>query len=307
MLSITRKISNFNHSDGNDIKYIVIHDTGNTTDTAEANANYFGGGDRQASAHYFVDNDSIVQVVEDSNAAWHCGDGHDQYGIGNHNSIGIEMCRVNSTVTPTTEANTIELVKYLMNKYGVSINNVVRHYDASRKNCPSSFAANNWARWTAFKAKLVSVPSTPSSSGELFRVQTGAFSVKANADALLAKVKAAGFDTYMIQADGLYKVQVGAFSVKANADAMMAKLKAKGFDVFITTKSGSAASSSAPRTIQVGSRVKVKSGARSYNGGGVASFIYNSVYSVDELKGDRAVLDSNGICTPFKIGDLILQ
>ena len=73
----------------------------------------------------------------------------------------------------------------------------------------------------------------------LYRVQTGAFSNKANADALLAKVKKAGFDTYMVQANGLYKVQVGAYGVKANADAMAKKLKDKGFSVYITTESGS--------------------------------------------------------------------
>lgn len=303
MLGITRKISNFNHSDGNDIKYIVIHDTGNTTDSAEGNANYFGGGDRQASAHYFVDDDSIVQVVEDVNAAWHCGDGHDKYGIGNHNSLGIEMCRVNGTVTPTTEVNTIELVKYLMKKYGVSINNVVRHYDASRKNCPSSFADNNWARWTAFKAKL---STQPEASGALYRVQTGAFSIKANANGLAAKIKAQGFDTYIIQAEGYYKVQVGAYSQKANADDMMAKLKVAGYDAFITTNSGTPASTPAA-SIQVGSKVKVRPGARSYTGGSVASWIYDNVYSVDELNGDRAVLDETEICTPFKVSDLILQ
>lgn len=46
---------------------------------------------------------------------------------------------------------------------------------------------------------------------------------------MLEKVKAAGFDTYMIQVDGMYKIQVGAYSKKENADAMANKLKAAGF------------------------------------------------------------------------------
>lgn len=76
------------------------------------------------------------------------------------------MCRRNGTVSSTTEANTIELARQLMSKHGVSANNVVRHYDASRKNCPASFSDNNWARWTSFKARLTgtsapSVVSTP--------------------------------------------------------------------------------------------------------------------------------------------------
>lgn len=157
MLPITKKITKYNHREDNtthDIQFIVIHDTGNQNDTDEGNANYFSQDGRNASAHYFVDDNSITQVVEDKDVAWHVGDGAGKYGITNKNSIGIEMCRVNETVTALTEANTIGLVKTLMQKYNVNVNNVVRHYDASRKNCPSSFSANNWERWTSFKAKL---------------------------------------------------------------------------------------------------------------------------------------------------------
>lgn len=39
----------------------------------------------------------------------------------------------------------------------------------------------------------------------------------------------------------LYRVQTGAFSKRSNADAWAAKLKAAGYDAFITTKSGTAA------------------------------------------------------------------
>ena len=88
--------------------------------------------------------------------------------------------------------------------------------------------------------------TTPSTGKTLYRVQTGAFSKKANADALVAKLKSKGFDTYMVVAGGLYKVQVGAYSVKANAEAQMKKLKNAGFDAFITTQSGTAASQGNP-------------------------------------------------------------
>lgn len=55
---------------------------------------------------------------------------------------------------------------------------------------------------------------------------------------MLAKVKAKGFDTYMVKVGGLYKIQVGAFKVKANAEAIMKKLQAAGFSSFITTEEG---------------------------------------------------------------------
>ena len=155
MVQIIKKISPYNHSNGNNVQYIVIHSTGNTNDTAKNNADYFYRADRQASAHYFVDDTSIYQIVEENQAAWHCGDGGMKYGIGNHNSIGIEMCgTANGHISDKTINNTIELVKALQSRYGLSNDRVVRHYDASRKNCPSQFSANNWARWTDFKNRL---------------------------------------------------------------------------------------------------------------------------------------------------------
>lgn len=88
--------------------------------------------------------------------------------------------------------------------------------------------------------KTDTTSDTTSASKTLYRVQTGAFSKKANADAFAAKLKAAGFATYIVQVGNLYKVQVGAFAQKTNADNMMAKLKAAGYDAFITTNSGTA-------------------------------------------------------------------
>ena len=155
-MNIQRKISNYNFSsrNGNSIKYIVLHYTGNKGDTAKNNVNYFYGGDRSASAHYFVDDNSIWQSVEENNSAWAVGDGKGAYGITNQNSISIEMCcNTSGVISETTENNALELVKYLQNKYNIANNNVVRHYDASRKTCPN-WSTNNWSRWTNFKNKL---------------------------------------------------------------------------------------------------------------------------------------------------------
>jgi hypothetical protein len=60
-------------------------------------------------------------------------------------------------------------------------------------------------------------------------------------------------------------------------------------------------------TIKVGSKVKVRVGAKSYEGKVVAPWIYLKAYTVDELKGNRAVLNRKGICTAFNVKDLIIQ
>ncbi len=53
----------------------------------------------------------------------------------------------------------------------------------------------------------------------------------------------------------LYRVQVGAFSKKTNADAMLAKVKAAGFDAYITTKSGTAVTNSTKNVDEIAREV----------------------------------------------------
>lgn len=183
MVEIKTRLDTDDHYDGGNTKeYIVIHDTGNATDSDEGNANYFCTGSRGASAHYFVDDDSITQVVKDDDCSWHCGDGHNAYGIGNRNSIGVEQCRVNGVVTQTTENNTLDLVVMLMKKYNVPIEKVVRHFDASRKNCPASFNLDGkWTKWYDFKNRLAVklAPAAP----QLYRVRLSADDVKSQIEA----------------------------------------------------------------------------------------------------------------------------
>lgn len=140
---------------GNGIKYLVYHFTGNVNDTARGNANYFRDEDRQASANYFIDDNEIIQVVKDEDTAWHCGDGYGKYGIRNNNSIGIEMCGTNGGISEKTINNAIELGRMLKAKYSITDDCIVRHYDASRKCCPEPMSANNWEAWWNFKAKLL--------------------------------------------------------------------------------------------------------------------------------------------------------
>lgn len=148
------------------IKYIVIHYTGNSTDTAKANANYFRSTNRGASAHYFVDKSTVYQVVEDKDEAWAVGR---NYGSGNlfktvtnANSISIEMCSNNGAIANETFNNTVQLTKVLMNKYKISASNVYRHWDVCSKNCPGwngwGAAGKNSDIWNKFKS-LIGSPS----------------------------------------------------------------------------------------------------------------------------------------------------
>ena len=171
MRKINKLISGYNHNAGSvsRIKYIVIHYTGALGD-AKANCNYFAGGNRNASAHYFVGYDGAIwQSVEDKNVAWHCGaKSYKHAECRNANSIGIEMCvRKKSTASmgatdkdwyfedATVEA-AAELTRYLMDKYNVPASHVVRHYDVTGKICPNPYVYNTTAHtWDEFK-RLIS-------------------------------------------------------------------------------------------------------------------------------------------------------
>lgn len=164
----------------------------------------------------------------------------------------------------------------------------------ANKSCPGDWLYNRLGDLAAkVTSRLGGGSQQP--SGTLYRVQTGAYKQKANADAQLAKVKAAGFDTYMIQADGLYKIQVGAYRKKANADAMAAKLKAAGFDTYITTEQGKAVSSSgsAAASLAVGDKVKLASNAPVYGSSTkFSSWVYSSTLYVREISGNRIVIST---------------
>ena len=218
--------SNYGGSRSTDsIKYIVVHYTGNDGDTDENNAKYFQNNIVQASAHYFVDDDSITQTVPDDYVAWHCGAKTYKHATcRNANSIGVEICDDvrNGVIYPSekTIANALELVEHLMEKYSVPKENVIRHYDVTGKLCPAYWCgtAENDDKWnTAFWGLLgVSKDSPTTDTGK--------------------NENTASVDTVGV----LYRVQVGAYSVKANAESMLSKLKNAGFDAFITTNGSTA-------------------------------------------------------------------
>lgn len=157
--TINKNLTTLNrHVGGNTKQFLVVHDVGVKGQTAKNNVDYFAREYVAASAHYFVDRTSIWQSVEDNDCAWHVGDGKGKYGITNSNSIGIEMIvEKDGTIHPETMENTKWLVKHLQQKYKIQNNKIVRHYDASRKNCPQFLNRDGkWTEWYNFYNYLVS-------------------------------------------------------------------------------------------------------------------------------------------------------
>lgn len=152
------------------IKYLVYHYTGNDGDTDENNGKHFHNHIVKASAHYFVDDDSVTQSVPDNYVAYSVGgrcqsNHHPLYKVcTNSNSISIEMCDCYKNgvveITDKTIENAIELGKMLMKKYNIPIDRVIRHYDVNGKACPNCNGLLNDANWNAFKSRLNGAPVT---------------------------------------------------------------------------------------------------------------------------------------------------
>lgn len=182
IMNVTKMISKYNYYSGTIDRlkdgYIVIHYTG-ALGSAKQQCEYFAGGDRGASAHYFVDhNGDVYQSVEDQNSAWHCGSktGYKHPVCRNTNSIGIELCckttgdknvaDANWYFEDATVASAIALTKELMAKYNIPADHVLRHHDVTGKACPAPYVFNKGKHtWDQFqKAIQSSSEDSPSDS-----------------------------------------------------------------------------------------------------------------------------------------------
>lgn len=148
--SVTSKVT---YGGTNPKKYIVIHETANTSKGANADAHgrlQANGNSRQASWHYTVDDKEAVQSFSDNAQCWHAGS--TKY---NKEAIGIEICVNSDGNYKRAVNNAIELTKQLMSKYNISASNVIQHNTASGKDCPAFMrAGSKGVTWSDFKAKL---------------------------------------------------------------------------------------------------------------------------------------------------------
>lgn len=202
----------------NAVRGIVIHWTANRNAGAddEAHFRYLSGSAitarTYASAHYFVDHDSILQVIPNNEMAYHVGATRymtNRLGTYPNNcTIGVETC-VNRMGGDFKKANerSAWLVAKLLKDHGLTVNDLYRHHDVTGKDCPKYFVTDSTARefgftnanaaFNEFKTMVsnfmrgtvkppVAAPA-PTPANEIFRVfnakdeQIAAFSDSSNA------------------------------------------------------------------------------------------------------------------------------
>ena len=156
-----KSISYGNKRPLSNIKYIVIHYTGNKGDTAQNNLDYFANGNtRQAGAHFFVDKKGNVgKSIPMSRTAWAVGGDHRSGRKGeaayfgkctNANSVSIELCDMCLKTNWEQMYATRKLVKYIQSKCP-NAKTIIRHWDVNGKDCPAPFTGSGNEKWTEFK------------------------------------------------------------------------------------------------------------------------------------------------------------
>jgi N-acetylmuramoyl-L-alanine amidase len=134
---------------------------------------------------------------------WHAG------GTANNSHIGFEICEDNladASYFNSVYKEATELCAYLCKLYDLTEKDIIGHYEGSQKKIASNHA--DPGHWFSRHGKSMDtfrgdvkklLTSTASGSKKLYRVQIGAYSVKSNAEAMLAKAKAAGFKDAFIK------------------------------------------------------------------------------------------------------------
>ena len=117
------------------INGIVVHYTANPGTTAQQNRDYFEG-----LAQSCIPCNEIAYASNERNA----------------DTISIECCIPDDTgkFTDATYGSLVHLVTWLMGRYDLTTDDVIRHYDVTGKACPKYYVENE-AAWEQFKSDLV--------------------------------------------------------------------------------------------------------------------------------------------------------
>lgn len=156
---------------GHSVEWIVIHYTG-APGSARNNGIYFSGGNRNASAHYFIDDNDTVLSVPEGDTAWAVGNFR-----GNQESISIEVCSDGEDFT-SAEIERLRICTLdLMNRYGIDASHVIRHHDVAdyytgrfvdpHKDCPAPYVSGDptGAKWKTLHDYVTGVSQSASTGG----------------------------------------------------------------------------------------------------------------------------------------------
>ena len=144
---------------------VVIHNTANDAPAAGEIA-YMTNNEAEVSFHYAVDDREIVQGIEETRNAWHCGDGGS--GKGNRTGIAIEICYSKSGGDrfDKAEKNAAELAASILTRYGWEIDKLKKHQDFNGKYCPHRTLDRGWDRFVKMVEEFLPKEEKPANKPE---------------------------------------------------------------------------------------------------------------------------------------------
>lgn len=129
------------------VKNIFVHYTANKGTSAAQNRSYFANlaetGERSASAHFIIGYEGeIIQCIPLEEQAYAVKKRNDD-------SVSIECCYLSEdgSFTASTYNSLVELLSWLCGEYGLSEEDILRHYDEGGKKCPLYYVEHEdeWA------------------------------------------------------------------------------------------------------------------------------------------------------------------
>lgn len=135
------------------IRSVVVHYTANPGSTAQNNRDYFENlkdtHETKVSSNFIVGLDGeIIQCVPTAEVAYASNNR-------NNDSVSIECCHPDETgkFQDATYQSLVELVAFLCGKFDLGMDDIIRHYDVTGKDCPKYFVEHEDA-WEMFKSDV---------------------------------------------------------------------------------------------------------------------------------------------------------
>ena len=287
LVNYTRISPNSTNPRNHKIDTITIHHVAGVA-TVEGLGSVFANANRQASSNYGIGADGRIGLyVDEANRSWcSSNSANDNRAItievsnsekgGNWPVSDKVLAKLIDLCVDICQRNGIEKLNYTGDKTG----NLTMHKWFAATSCPGPYLSSKFPYIAEEVNKRLKAAAAPE---EEKKEESGV----------------------------MYCVQVGAYDNADNAAAMVAKLKAAGFNAIIKTTQEEKQSDPIAKPaakIEVGSIVRLNAGAKYYDGKKPASFVYNRNHKVKSISGNRVVITYNGITVgAVKMEDLTLQ
>ena len=244
-------------------KITIHHMAGNLT--VEQVGNIFATKERKASSNYGVDNHGRVGMyVEEKNRAWTSSSSDND-----NQAVTIEVANI--TGAPDWKVSDIALNKTIdlcvdickrnnikrLNFTGDKTGNLTMHKWFAATACPGPYLESKFPYIADMVNKRLNSQPAVNPTPQPTQI--------------------------------LYKVQTGAFSNKKNAEALADRLKKLGFETYIVSERKEETAQTPPLEVRVGSKVKII-GSKYATGQTIPDWVKSKTYTVQQIAGDRALI-----------------